>query len=431
MFKLEGKLVTVMKYKYSYPIPEERIRQFEEMAFGIFVHWGLYSINARGEWSMPLHQISKEEYAKLADRFDASEYDPKRFVQNVKNAGAKYITLTSKHHEGFFLNDAKGLSDFDAVSHAPKRDLLREFVAACNEEDIVPLFYYATYEYDNPLWHDDFEEGYLNYIRDSVELLCTNYGKIGGLWFDGNWARGDADWRLDELYSMIRKHQPEAMIIENTGLHAHGKISHPEIDSVTFEQGLPQPLDRTGHLKYVAGEMCQTTNNHWGIAQMDLNYKSTKELIETLCACRKLGANYLMNVGPDEDGNMTKMQEAILEVIGKWMAIHSVAIYKGKPCEVATSEKKDFALKDNDGYIYLFIHDLDIVADANVIRHRDFKTPRQFVNIKQKIKRIEWMDNGEDLLFAQDTEAGELILHPTHYPYGTDLVVRVAKIYND
>lgn len=411
------------------PIPLKRVEQFEEMAFGIFVHWGLYAIEARGEWSMKMHNIPKEEYAKFADEFDASAYDPKRFVENAKNAGAKYITITSKHHDGFCLYDSKGLTDFDAVNHAPKRDLIREFVDACNEADIIPMFYHATYEFDNPMWDDDFEESYLNYIRESVELLCTSYGKIGGLWFDGNWARTDADWREDELYSTIRKHQPDALIIDNTGLEARGEIGHPEIDSVTFEQGLPHPIDRTGHAKYVAGEMCQTTNNHWGYGKMDFNYKSTKELIETLCACRKLGANYLMNVGPDQDGNMTKMQEAMLDIIGEWMNIHGEAVYQGRPCSVQTSEKKDFALESKAGQHYLFIHDLGIVADSNVIKHRDFKTPRAFTHMNKEVKRIEWMDNQEDLLFDQDLEAGTLTLHPTHYSYGTDLVVRVAKVY--
>lgn len=411
------------------PKPVKRIENFEEMAFGIFVHWGLYSIEARGEWTMLLHNTPKEEYALLADQFDASAYDPKRFVQNAKNAGAKYITLTSKHHDGFFLYDGKDISDYNAVNHAPKRDLLKEFVDACNEADIMPMFYHATYEFDHPMWEDDFQEGYLDYIMKSVKLLCTNYGKIGGLWFDGNWAKLDADWRVDELYSLIRKHQPEALIIDNTGLGAQGKFGHPEIDSVTFEQGLPHPIDRTGHAKYVAGEMCQTTNNHWGLATMDFNYKSTKELIETLCACRKLGANYLMNVGPDADGNMTKMQEAMLEVIGQWMDIHGEVIYQGRPCEIQTEEKKDFALKGCEDHHYLFIHDLGIAADSNVIEHRDFKNPRTFTQVKQEIKRIEWLDNEEDLRFDQDLEAGTLTLHPTHYRYGIDLVVRIAKVY--
>lgn len=409
------------------PTPVTRIKNFEEMAFGIFVHWGLYSINAKGEWSMNIHNIPTKEYQKLADVFNAKNYDAKRFVQNAKKAGAKYITLTSKHHEGFFLNDSKGLTTFDAVTKAPKRDLLKEFVAACNEEEIMPLFYFATYEFDHPLWLNDFD-GYLEYLFKSVELLCTNYGKIGGLWFDGNWARPDGDWKLDQFYGMIRRLQPEALIIENTGLHAHGKISHPEIDSVTFEQGLPEPIDRTGHPKYVAGEMCQTTNNHWGLAVKDLNFKSTKELIETLCACRKLGANYLMNVGPDANGNMTKMQEAMLEIIGYWMEINGEAVYKGKPCDVTTVNSKDFALKTEEGVIYLFIHDLGIVADSNVIEHRDFKTPRAFFGLTEPISKIEWLDNNEDLKFDQDINTQQLTLHPTHFPYGTDLVVRVAKI---
>ena len=133
--------------------------------------------------------------------------------------------------------------------HTPaKRDLVREFVDACREEDILPIFYHATLDWSRPEFDTDWD-AYLEYIRKSVEILCKNYGKIGGMWFDGNWSKKEADWKLDELYGMIRRLQPEAMIINNTGLSQQGKTGHPEIDSVTFEQGQATPMNSTGVLR--------------------------------------------------------------------------------------------------------------------------------------------------------------------------------------
>ena len=277
------------------PVPEKRILDFEEMGFGMFIHWGLYSQLGKGEWIQHIHNIPKEEYQKLQSTFTASKFDARHIVRVAKAAGAKYITLTTRHHEGFSLYDTCGLNDYDAP-HAPcGRDLIREFVDACNEEGILPMFYHTTLDWYNPDFDDDFPK-YLQYLRDSVEVLCTRYGKIGGLWFDGNWSKPGADWEEDALYATIRKHQPEAMIINNTGLSERGYITNPEIDSVTFEQGRPTPMDREGHPKYVAAEMCHTMNNHWGFGAHDCNYKSLAHLIETLCACRKVGANYLLNI---------------------------------------------------------------------------------------------------------------------------------------
>lgn len=407
------------------PLP--RIEKFENMAFGIFVHWGLYSLKEQGEWTMNIHNIPKDEYIKLAEEFTAEKYDPKKLVKTAKKAGAKYITLTTKHHEGFCLYDSKGLCDYDAPHHGPQRDLIKEFVEACREEDILPIFYHATLDWYQEEYDTDFDT-FLEYLRKSVEVLCTNYGEIGGFWFDGNWDKKTADWKLDDLYSTIRKYQPNAMIINNTGLSRTGLLEHDEIDSVTFEQGLPSPIDRTGMTKYVSGEMCQTTNKHWGMAKNDLNYKSTAQLIETLCRCRKVGANYLLNVGPDANCNLTKMQEAMLEVIGAWMDINGEAIYKGRPCEV-TSIGKDFALRTPEGKLYLFIHDLKIVGNVNVVLGGEGDNPRTFTSLKDKVNGVRWLDNKEELSFMQNQEAQLLTINATGYPYGTDLVVRVAEVY--
>lgn len=220
------------------PIPEKRIAEFEKLGFGMFIHWGLYSRLGKGEWIMHLENIPKDEYAKLKDIFTAEDFDAEKIAFTAKSAGMKYITLTSRHHEGFSLYNTCGLSDYDAPHSPAGRDLIAEYVAACKKYGLLPIIYHTTLDWYDSRFENDFD-AYLKYLRDSVEILCTNYGKIEGLWFDGNWSKPDADWQEDKLYSMIRRLQPEAMIINNTGLTARGEIGNPYLDSVTFEQGHP------------------------------------------------------------------------------------------------------------------------------------------------------------------------------------------------
>ena len=407
------------------PTPEPRVARFEEMAFGMFLHWGLYSQLGRGEWVMHNEKIPVEEYKKLRDTFTASDFDGRAFARTAKQAGMKYITLTTRHHEGFSLYDTRGLSDYDAM-HAPAgRDLVADFVKGCRAEDITPFFYHTTLDWYQPSFNDDFE-AYLEYLHNSVEILCTQYGPIGGLWFDGNWSKADADWKEDRLYGMIRKHQPEAIIVNNTGLHERGRVGNPEIDSTTFEQGRPTPMDRRGMPKYVAAEMCQTMNMHWGVGKNDFNYMSPREIIENLCACRKVGANYLLNAGPTAEGKLPAYESAAFERVGDWVRMHGEAVYQGKPTGVAGPDM-DFGLETN-GATYLFVHNLAIHGNAHVTVTMSGAGPREFSGVTKSVSRAEWMDNGEALKVEQDTASGKLTLHATNFPYGTNTVVRVAKL---
>ncbi len=410
------------------PVPSKRVADFENLGFGMFIHWGLYSQMGMGEWVWFMKKIQKEEYKKLFYTFTAKDFDARKIAKLAKAAGMKYITLTTRHHEGFSLYDTCGLSDFDAPHSPAGRDLVREFVDACREEDIVPFFYHTTLDWDKGSDAPDCDfDAYLEYLRQSVEVLCKNYGKIGGFWFDGNWSKPDADWKLDELYGTIRKYQPEAMIINNTGLSAHGKIGHPEIDSVTFEQGLPHPIDREGMEKYVSGEMCYTINNHWGHGLLDLDCKSPAHLIETLANCRKVGANFLLNVGPDGDGNIPLIMEATLRTLGLWVERYDDIIRYGRPCNIVGSNGKDFGLKMPDGSIYLFVYDLHMVGDDNVaVHHSNEIIVRGFTGIEQKVEKVTWLDNGKDVPFTQGD--GLFSLGTVGFPYGCNLVVRVAKI---
>ena len=406
------------------PKAEQRILDFENMGFGMFIHYGLYSQLGRGEWVQHIEKIPKEEYMKLADTFTAEKFDARKIVSIAKAAGAKYITMTTRHHEGFSLYDTCGLSDFDVMHTPAGRDLVREFVDACNKHGIMPMFYHTTLDWHHPDYNTNFD-AYLEYLRRSVETLCKNYGKIGGLWFDGNWNKPDADWHEDALYATIRKYQPEALIIDNTGLNRRGEIGHPELDSVTYEQGRPEPMNREGMPKYLAAEMCHTINDHWGIGDNDFNYQSPASIIEHLCACRRVGANYLLNIGPRAQGAIEPIQRELLGMLGRWMKLYGEAIYDGRPYP-ATCEAfpKNFVLRGGD-HLYFFIHDLGKQGNKNVTVGGRYAGDIAFAGVGDEIESIEWMDNGEALEFSKEGDA--LTAFFTGYPYGMSTCVRVAK----
>jgi alpha-L-fucosidase len=408
------------------PEPSARVARFESLAFGLFVHWGLYAQLGAGEWAKHHRGMPTDEYMLLMQTFTARDFSGKELARAARRGGMRYATLTSRHHDGFSLYDTRGLSPYD-VTHTPAgRDLIADFVGGCRGEGIVPMLYCTTLDWSDPRFENDWS-GYQSYLRASVEILCREYGEIGGFWFDGNWSRPGADWELDALYGVIRKHQPEAMIIDNTGIEHGGRVGHPEIDSVTFEQGQPKPLDRRGHPKYVAGEMCQTFNFHWGLATRDFNYLSPAHVIESLCSCRRTGANLLFNVGPTAQGAVPGYERAALERVGDWLELHGGLegpLYQARPCGILGAER-DFGLAQGD-LRYLFVFDLTATADSRVgVPSRGAGT-RIFQGLRPGVKRVTWLDNGEELRFEQ---AGErLMLQATGYPYGTNTVVRVARV---
>ncbi len=404
-------------------IVNDYIKEFEQLGFGMFVHFGLYSVLGKGEWSKKLLNIPDEEYEALRRRFDPAPDWADKLAATAKKAGCRYITLTTRHHDGFSLFDTCGLTEYDAP-HTCGRDLVAEFCSACRANGLTPFFYHTLLDWHAPAYKQDFP-AYLQYLRDSVEILCTRYGTIGGLWFDGMWDKWDADWQEDALYGLIRVHQPNAMIINNTGLSQQGALGHPQLDSVTFERGKPKPINMAGAPKYIASEMCQVFGEHWGYTAQDLNYKSLRSIIEDLCVCRRYGSNFLLNVGPMGDGTLRDLDRAMLEALGQWTAIYSEAVYSPRPCLTEVSGRpKDFVLKNGDAY-YWFAHDLPMVADPDVALSaaRDLSAT---LALPTAVASACWLDSGEAIPFTQTT-AG-VTLQPAPFGYGQHLVVRVAKL---
>lgn len=392
----------------------------------MFVHWGLYSQLERGEWAMHMQSIPREEYMQLMSTFRAQDFSGRELARVAKRAGMRYVTLTSRHHDGFSLYDTRGLSKWD-ITHTPVgRDLIQDFVEGCRAEGITPMLYCTTLDWSDPRFESDWS-GYQEYLRASVELLCKHYGSIGGFWFDGNWSRPDADWELDALYGTIRRHQPEALIINNTGIEHGGSIGHPEIDSVTFERGRPQPIDRRGHEKYVAGEMCHTLNYHWGIATRDFNYLSPAHVIEELCRARRGGANLLMNVGPTAAGRVPDYEAALLARVGDWIGMHGggqCSLYGGRPGLVQGTDD-DFGLALEEA-VDLYVFGLTPTADTRAHGSARGAGERSFEGVPEGFERARWLDNDEELSLERRGE--QLLLGATAYPYGTNSVVRVARL---
>ncbi|MCC5847477.1 MAG: alpha-L-fucosidase [Verrucomicrobia bacterium] len=411
------------------PVPEAYVSRFESLAYGLFVHWGLYSQIGKGEWYKKWHGVPMDEYRKLTETFTAEDFDAREHARFARRCGMRYITLTTRHHDGFSLYDTRGLNTYDAPHSAAGRDLIAEFVQACRAEDIVPFFYHTTLDWslDTETCDEKAFAAYLDYLNDSVEILCTQYGKIGGLWFDGNWSRRDADWQEDRLYGMIRSHQPEAIIVNNSSINALGAKGHPQLDVVTYEQGRPEPLNRTGMEKYVAVEMCQTMNLHWGIGKHDFMYKSPAEVITDLASCRRVGANYLLNIGPTAGGAVPAYEKACLERVGEWVAVQAPAIYNARPT-ACVCEGRDFVLRDPDTRkAWYFAHNLPIHDNDHKTREAGAtEGMRKIEGLDFVPARAKWLDTEESL--SLENESGHLKLNCTGYPYGSNLVVRVAEL---
>lgn len=391
----------------------EYVTRFEKNAFGMFVHFGLFSMFAEGEWTEHLKPHDKATYEKSMAKFNPTKTWAKELVSAAKIAGCKYITLTTKHHEGFALYDTCGLSEFDAPHSLCGRDLVKEFVDECNKQGIIPFFYHALLDWHDENYKTDFPK-YIDYLCKSVEILCKNYGKIGGLWFDGMWDKFNADWQEDRLYATIRKYQPEAMIINNTGMGAMGKVGHKEIDSVTFERGKPASVSRPD--RPIAGEMCQVLNDHWGYAKNDLNYKPVSEIIENLVDCRGCNCNFLLNIGPMGNGKIRGIDKEYLKLIGQWIKANKGFIYNVKKSDI---EAENALLLTDGKYHYAVVKNVGICGDGNVTKTGENSIVR--IKTDKKIKNAKYLDNGE----RADIKGGTFA--PKLFAYGNNLSVRVVR----
>lgn len=396
------------KMKYEY------IENFKKFGFGMFVHFGLYSIKGGGEWLLSTHNISSAEYERLKESFFVSDDWAEKLVSVAKMSGCKYINITCRHHDGFSLYDTKGLSDYDAPDSACGRDLIAELAYECNKNNMPLFFYHTLLDWHNRDYSENFP-AYIDYLINSIEILCRNYGKVAGFWFDGMWDKPEADWQEDRIYSTIRRYQPEAVIVNNTGLNALGQTGHAEIDCVTFERG--KPFKVNCDKKPIAGEVCESTTDHWGYAFNDINTKSVSELLNILLDCRKAGCNLLLNTGLRADGSLDPLDEQIFLRIGRWIDANDGFIYRTTPSDIQAENADAFT----DGeYLYAAVRGVHMALDENVARKYEDKKVRIVTDLK--VHSGIWLDSGEEIEVKNNTFA----VRP--YAYGTSLCIRVAKL---
>ena len=339
------------------------INNFKKLGFGIFVHFGLYSHIGKGEWYQDAYQVSGEKYRELTKGFNVNKNWAKELVSTAKKAGAKYICLTTRHHDGFSLYDTRGINDYDAP-HLIGRDLVKEFVDECNKQGIIPFFYHTLLDWYNQDYKNNFPR-YIDYLIKSVEVICKYYGKIGGFWFDGYWNKPQENWQFDRLYKTIRKYQPEAIITNNTGVSELGEVTHYEIDCVTFERGKPFSISNKDG-KDRCGEVCDSLTEHWGYAKNDIYIKSVPYIIDEFIDCRKYGVNLLMNVGPKENGLLRPIEKQTLLEFSKWSKKYMDIFRNVKLSDIKSSEGLVF---QDDEYYYFVMNGISTSVNENVKRH--------------------------------------------------------------
>ena len=311
---------------------------FREARFGLFIHWGVYSQLADGEWVMQNRRIPVASYEWLASAFNPTRFNAADWVALAKTAGMRYITITSRHHDGFsmFATKATRYNIVDWTAFA--RDPMKELAAECQRQGIKLFFYYSQLDWHHPDYWPRGGTGhstgrpesgewsrYLEFMNAQLTELLTNYGPLGGIWFDGMWDKPDADWQLDRTYALIHRLQPAALIVPN-----HHKAPLPGEDVQTFEQDLPGANTAGFNTKEIGTlplETSLTMNQSWGFNITDQRFKSTRELVGYLARAAGNDANLLLNIGPRPDGTIQPEAVERLRAVGAWLAINGRSIY--------------------------------------------------------------------------------------------------------
>jgi alpha-L-fucosidase len=351
------------------PTPQnlEARRWFEEARFGLFIHWGVYSVLADGEWVLNNRKLKTSQYERLPALFNPVAFDAHEWVALAQAAGIRYITVTAKHHDGFAMFDSK-LTDWDIVDQTPwKKDPLKQLADECHRRGIKLFFYYSELDWHHP---DYFPRGrtgrdtgrpesgdwsrYLDFMDGQLTELLTRYGPVAGIWFDGWWDRREADWRLDRTYGLIHRLQPAALVGSN-----HHLAPRAGEDFQMFERDLPGAHTSDFNHESVIGklplETCDTINGAWGFNVSDDRWKSPRDLLGTLARAAALDANYLLNVGPMPNGKIQPEAVTRLRAVGAWLKQYGTSIYgtQGGPMP-----KRSWGVSTRKGHT-VYLHVLD------------------------------------------------------------------------
>ncbi len=388
--------------------------------FGMFIHFGLYTMPARHEWVKKIEEISEEKYQKYFDYFNPDMLDVKEWARQAKAAGMKYVVLTTKHHEGFCLFDSK-YTDYKITNTKYNKDLVKEYADAFRAEGLKVGLYYSLIDWHHPDFPidkkhprrndphaEEMDKGrdvrkYAEYMRNQVTELLTNYGKIDILWFDFSYSektlddsgdntydwmqfgggKGKEQWESEKLIEVCRKLQPEVII--NNRCEIDQDIWTPEQYQCTQWPRHPQ----TGEL--VPWETCQTFSGSWGYYRDEHSWKSPKGLIDMLINTVALGGNLIMNVGPTSRGYIDKRAEKSLAVYAEWMKYNSRSIYGCTMAEPEFIAPLGTRLTQSEDGKRLYVHMIEYPATR-------FLTMR---NLAGKIDYAQFLHDGSEVLYSE------------------------------
>jgi alpha-L-fucosidase len=396
--------------------------KFNDYRFGIFLHWGIYSMFAQGEWYMTNKQLDCEEYAKAANAFYPHQFNANEWVEAIKEAGARYICFTSRHHDGFSMWNTQ-VSDYNIMNTPFKRDVIKELAEACHNQDMALHLYYSHIDWTRP----DYPRGrtgqrtcknlqpdwnnYYRFMNEQLTELLTNYGKIGAIWFDGWWDHDEDsipfDWQLDRQYALIHQLQPSCLVGNN-----HHQTPFEGEDIQIFERDVPgeNKAGLSGQsISRLPLETCQTMNGMWGYKVEDQNYKSTNELIRLLARTAGKGANLLLNIGPQPDGQLPETALNRLSEIGQWLKLHGESIYGTDAGDFKQGEEIVTTQKDNLVYVHILTDTI-----------KEVKIP-----MKDKVKNVYKLDDKSALQYKQKDDT---LTFSTNIPSGTADQVIVIEL---
>ena len=328
---------------------DRRMQWWHEARFGMFIHFGLYSVLGRHEWAMEMEGIPVAEYEQLAKRFNPTPNAARAWAQLAKQAGMKYMVMTTKHHEGFCNFNTK-LTNYCAPKQAAGRDLVAEYYEAARSAGMRVGFYYSLMDWHHPdgalCAHDEAaRQRFVEYIHGQVQELCTNYGKVDVLWYDVAWPLSAEGWESVKMNKMVRQLQPDILI--------NNRAKIPE-DFTTPEQHIQASAE--------PWEACMTMNDSWGYQRADDDWKSPKTIVRNVVTCARGYGNYLLNIGPKADGSIPAESIEILTSVGAWMGQHGDLIHQAELCEVTRSEFANFTRVGNKLYIHVHFWPGDVVG---------------------------------------------------------------------
>jgi len=404
------------------PSPNQPARQwFQDAKFGMFIHWGVYSVPADGEWVMQIKKIPVSEYERYAPQFNPAEFSAANIVALAKAAGMQYITITSKHHDGFAMFGTKQ-SKWNIVDATPyAKDPLKQLAQECHKQGIKLFFYYSQLDWHNPDYFPLGETGhsagrpeggdfnrYLDFMDAQLTELLTNYGDVAGIWFDGMWDKPKADWRLERTYSLIHKLQPAALI----GSNHHSAPIEGE-DFQMFEKDLPG-ANSAGFNKAAVSQLpletCETINGSWGYNANDHNFKSVPDLIHYLVRAAGSNANFLLNVGPNSHGQVQPEAVERLHAIGEWLQKNGATIYGTRGGPITPRPWGVTTEKGSEVYVHIL----------------DWKDGYLALPALDKVKGAHWFGSGEKVEIAP-LNGGMLLRIPESQRDAVDTIVVLER----